>query len=163
MLQIKHLNKFPIQKNTSFSQLLFLFLSRCLWTDRDPNNRTASRKISVRARRILPNPLPEPAHPIRTTPSPTSVAPNRLVRRHRAALLRPARREDSDWDVDPGHAAFRNSGQRFPVADGVTVDAFDVGFVAAAASSESHRDNVVDGNGASAGLAIRLSDVNRKC
>jgi hypothetical protein len=48
------------------------------------------------------------------------------------------------------------------VADGVTVDAFDVGFVAAAASSESHRDNVVDGNGASAGLAIRLSDVNRK-
>ena len=114
----------------------------------------------MRSRRILPNSLPEPADPIRPTPSPTSVPQDRLVRRHRAALLRPAGRQDSDRDSHPGHVAFRNSGQRFPVAVGIAVYVVDVGVDAAASTAESHRNNVVDGDGASPHFTVRLSDVN---
>ena len=68
----------------------------------------------MRAGGILPHPVPQPAHQVRQAPPQTSLPPHRLRLRHRADLLRPTHREDSDRAVDPRHA---DIAEHVPVAD----------------------------------------------
>ena len=54
---------------------------------------------------VLPHPVPEPADQVWKAAAQTPLPPHSLRLRHRAALLRPARRQDAHRDPDKGHAA----------------------------------------------------------
>ena len=56
---------------------------------------------------VLQDPVPEPADQVRQAAPPPPLPPHRLRLRHRAALLRPPRRQDAHRDFDQGHAALR--------------------------------------------------------
>lgn len=58
-------------------------------------------------RRVLPHPVPQPAHPIRQTPPATTIPPNRLVASHRTAILCEARGQNAHRDAHQGHVAER--------------------------------------------------------
>ena len=54
---------------------------------------------------VLQDPVPEPADQVWQAAPPPPLPPHRLRLRHRAALLRPPRRQDAHRDPDQGHAA----------------------------------------------------------
>ena len=62
---------------------------------------------------VLQDPVPEPADQVRQAAPPPPLPPHRLRLRHRAALLRPPRRQDAHRDFDKRHAHIR---QLLPVA-----------------------------------------------
>lgn len=80
---------------------------RCVWTIGRESYREPSREISVRPGRVLPDSVPESACPLREAPPPASITANRLVPSHRAALLRPARRQNAHRDPHPRYAPLR--------------------------------------------------------
>ena len=62
---------------------------------------------------VLPHPVPEPADQVWKAAAQTPLPPHSLRLRHRAALLRQARRQDPHRDLDTGHAVVR---LKLPVA-----------------------------------------------
>jgi len=61
----------------------------------------------VRTRGLREDAVPRPADALRQAAAEAAVAAHRLGARHRAALLRPTRRQDADRHAHPRHAAQR--------------------------------------------------------
>ena len=90
-----------------------LELFRCLWPDGLERCGAAAGEVAVRVGGVLPHPVPEPADQVWKAAAQTPLPPHSLRLRHRAALLRQARRQDPHRDLDTGHAHLR---QLLPVA-----------------------------------------------
>ena len=54
---------------------------------------------------VLQDPVPQPADQVRQAAPPPPLPPHSLCLRHRAALLRPTRRQDAHRNADKGHVA----------------------------------------------------------
>lgn len=59
----------------------------------------------MRARRILPESISQPANAFRQTPAETAFVTDRQLTSHRAAVLREASGQDAHRDLDKGHVA----------------------------------------------------------
>lgn len=70
-------------------------------------HREPSREISVRPRRILQDPVPEPAHEVREASPPATLVTDRQLPSDRTALFREASWEDAHRNANPRHAALR--------------------------------------------------------
>ncbi len=68
----------------------------------------------MRPGRVLPDPVPQPAHPVWEAPATAALPPDRLRLCDRTALLCPPGGQDSHRDAHKGHAAIR---QLLPVAE----------------------------------------------
>lgn len=83
--------------------------SRCrrLW----PLGRCPYRKppgeVAVRAGRVLPDPVPQPADAVWQTPAPVTQPTDGQLAGHRTALFRQARGQDAHRDAHPRHASLR--------------------------------------------------------
>lgn len=64
-------------------------------------------EVPVRPGGVLPLPVPEPADQVRQAPPEAAQPEDGQLGGHRAAVLRPACREDADRDPHQGHAAQR--------------------------------------------------------
>lgn len=54
---------------------------------------------------VRKEPVPQPAKPLRASPSPPALPAHRLLSGHRAAVFRPPGRQDAHRDAAPRHAA----------------------------------------------------------
>lgn len=68
-------------------------------------HRESTRKVTVRAGRVLQVTIPKPTDALRETSSATTVPPHRQLTSHRTAFLRQTGREDTHRDSDPRHVA----------------------------------------------------------
>lgn len=84
---------------------LSCLLYRRLRLVRRATYRKPARKISVRARRILPESISQPANAFRQTPAETAFVTDRQLTSHRTAVLREASGQDAHRDLDKGHVA----------------------------------------------------------
>ena len=89
------------------------FLGRCNWAHRSSSGRAAAGEVAVRPGGVLPDPVPQPAHPLREAPAPAPLPPHCLRLCDRTALLCPPRGQDAHRDAHQRHAAL---GQLLPVA-----------------------------------------------
>jgi len=64
-----------------------MICSRCTWPDRSSSHWPTARKITVRAGRILPNSLSQPANKIWKTSLATAESANCLIVSDRAVVL----------------------------------------------------------------------------
>ena len=88
-------------------------------------HRVASGEVAVRPRGLRPNTVPQPAHALRQAAAPSPIAAYRFGAGHRAALLRPARRQDPHRNADQGHVVERRLVQLAVLADAIdTVRSF---------------------------------------
>jgi hypothetical protein len=96
-------------------QFLYIFLitCRCSWSYRRPNHRTATRKVSMRFGRILPNSISQPSNKIWKTSAQATVIENCFISSDRAAFLRSVGWQNSDRNSHQRHVAF---GINLPVA-----------------------------------------------
>lgn len=67
-------------------------------------HRKHTREISVRAGGVRQESIPQPTHAVRQTSPEASVAPDGQCASHRATVLRPFGRENSDWNTHQRHA-----------------------------------------------------------
>ena len=76
-------------KDQRFNSYSFLFsIFRCMWNHRHESHRKYTRKVTMRSRRVLPEPVPKPAHKIRKAPASASFPADCQRICHRTAFLR---------------------------------------------------------------------------
>lgn len=64
-------------------------------------------EVSVCSGGVCKKPVPQPAEPLWTPPPPPAVPAHCLLSSHRTAVFCAPRRQDSNWDAPPWHAALR--------------------------------------------------------
>ncbi|KAE8753076.1 hypothetical protein FOCC_FOCC000421 [Frankliniella occidentalis] len=82
-------------------------LRRCLRPLRRGAHREPPGEVPVRARRVLPHPVPQPAHAVRQVAVAATLPSNCLVAGDRAAVFRQTCGEDAYRDPHQRHASIR--------------------------------------------------------
>lgn len=106
---------------------LLPFSYRCVRTIRCTTHREPTGEVPVCSRRVLPEPVPQPANKVRETPPPTAFATHRQLSSHRTALLRKISWEDTNRDPNQGYAAIRQFILVAVYGDHVTYDVATAG------------------------------------
>lgn len=93
--------------STYLTPCLSSSVHRCVRSERRVSHREPPGEVPVRSGGVLPHPVPQSAHPLRQAPPPATVAEDRQLAGHRAAILRPPRGKDAYRDPDSRHAPER--------------------------------------------------------
>ncbi|XP_076665003.1 COUP transcription factor 2 isoform X3 [Andrena cerasifolii] len=83
------------------------YVVACVRTVGRGAHRVPSGEVAVRPGGVLQDPVPESADQVRQAAASTAIPENGVLAGDRAAVLRPARRENADRDAHQGHAAER--------------------------------------------------------